>query len=120
SGLHAHGPVLFERDLYRISIVTVFHAAVAVVSTAYSSRCTQGKAGLEFIHTGFGLMLINCGPHVCGPVLVEYVRVSEEDHGVGAEVVVISNGGADGNGKISLLSRHIENRQVLFLPRRNP
>src|SRR5260370_11277483 len=119
SGRDLRHLILGKRNLHQFSVVHVLQPAITVLSGAGADHGSQGKADLQLIHALLDLVLIDRGPHVRRPMLVQLVRIGKEQYVIGGEGVIVANIGSYGYGKASALillfyPRLLKNRQHLL------
>src|SRR5256885_14883165 len=78
--LYRRRVVPHECDLHRMAAVVVQQRAISeLAAAALRHASTQRHACLQFVHSLLRLMLVDGSPHVGGPMLVELVRILEEE-----------------------------------------
>src|SRR5258708_16650862 len=90
SGRNLYRAIIRECDRDRFAGVGVFDGAVAITAGIGAGAGTQGKADLQLVHAGFGFAPGDCVPYVFRPVLVELMRVVDEELFVYRKMIVIT------------------------------
>src|SRR5260370_2944415 len=99
SGRDLRHLILGKRNLHQFSVVHVLQPAITVLSGAGADHGSQGKADLQLIHALLDLVLIDRGPHVRRPMLVQLVRIGKEQYVIGGEGVIGAKICSHGYGK---------------------
>src|SRR6266853_612894 len=110
SGTNLHCLTIVIADAQRLPSVRVVEGLVSRIAALLEEADTNRKISLQFAHARFYLVLVDRLPHIGGPVLIELVRILDEEHVVGIEPIVATLFGSDRRSvELAAIFEHCEN-----------
>src|SRR6516162_2348732 len=87
---------IVKRDVYRAPIVGIIHNPRVRSAGSLRHADSDRERCLEFVHSGFDLVLFDDLPHISRPMLVQLMRVLDEKDVIGIDLIIAVFFSADG------------------------
>ena len=79
-----------ESDGHRLASVGIVHRLHRRIAGPLGNSHPDGKVRLKFIHPGLDLVLLDGCPDIGRPVLVQLMRILDEEHFVGIDLITVA------------------------------